>query len=467
MPRLRPRWTVVVLSPALAVAGFGLAAPSVSSAAPTSAGLAALSAAAAAPTGDQTGLFKPVGPTRIMDTRSRLGGFGTLGPGRTVALKVAGATNVPATGVSAVVFNLTVTGPTASGYVTAYPTGVARPVVSNINFRKGWTGANLVTVRVGTGGSNAGKVSFYNSNGSTNLIVDVVGWYADSTGSGTTGAFLPAVPGRLWDSRPSSTLPGSHVPLGGRGTLTEPVSFDAPTDPHVTALVVTLTALNEQTSGYLTAWSGSGNAPTASVLNYKAHTSVANLAVVPTSPCPSACGPSAGLPSIKILNGSNGSTDILIDIWGFYDDGTLADGRRFVPLASPIRIVDTRKELSGMTTLGSHSIRKKVAPSSVAGAATQVLVQNVTSIPASNTYLTFWPNGSARPPVSNIQPRAGRTVAGLAYTLVGANNDFQFYNSSGRNDVLVDVAGSMELPPAKAGAVPQAASWFARPAYVG
>jgi hypothetical protein len=464
MPRPRPRRTVVVLTSALAVAGAALATPTVSSAAPASAGSAAT---AATPFSGQAGLFKPVGPTRIMDTRSGLGGFGTLGPAHTVALKVAGTTNVPATGVSAVVFNLTVTGPTSSGFVTAYPAGVTRPNVSTINFRKGWTGANLVTVKLGTSGSSVGKIGLYNSSGSTDLIVDVVGWYADSTGTGTTGAFQPAQPKRLWDSRPSSPLPGDHVPLGGLATLTVPVNFDTATDPHDKAVVVTLTALGPQTTGHLTAWSGAGNAPTASVLNYTAGTTVANLAIVPTSPCPSSCGPSAGLPSFSVLNASNGSTDILVDIWGFYDDKTLANGERFLPLASPIRIIDTRKELPGMTTLGTGSTRTEVAPASVAGVDTQVLVQNVTSIPASNTFLTFWRNGSPRPAVSNIQPRAGRTVAGLAYTLVGANNDFQFYNAKDRNDVLVDVAGSMELPTAKAAAAPAAAIGRVWPATVG
>ena len=173
---------------------------------------------------------------------------------------------------------------------------------------------------------------------------------------------------------------------------------------------------------------------------------MANLAIVPTSPCPARAARRPGCPSFTVLNASNGSIDILVDIWGFYDDGTLANGERFLPLASPIRIIDTRQGAGRHDHLGTGSTRTKVAPSSVAGADTQVLVQNVTSIPASNTYLTLWRNGSVRPGVSNIQPRAGRTVAGLAYTMVGANNDFQFYNANGRNDVLVDVAGSMELP---------------------
>ncbi len=419
---------------------------------------------------NEQGKFTAVGPTRIMDTRSGLGGSSHVGAARTVLLQVSGAPSghvaVPAAGAEAVVLNLTVTAPTSSGFVTVYPTGVAKPNVSTINFTKGWTGANLVTVRLGTGG----KISLYNSGGTTDLIVDVVGWYADATVTTATndGAFQPAKPGRLWDSRPSSSLPGDHSPMGGLGTLTQPVDFQSSaTNAHVKALVVTLTALNEQTTGHLTAWSGSGTAPSASVLNYTARTTVSNLAIVPTIPCPSTVcsGGSIGLPSFKIINGSNGTTDILIDIWGFYDDGSLVNGELFKPLAAPIRIIDTRKELSGMTTLGSASTRTKIAPASVAGDPTQLLVQNVTSIPRANTFLTFWRSGDVQPGVSNISPRAGRTVAGLAYTLIGMSNDFKFYNATGTNDVLVDVAGSMESATAKAAQA--AKGWQATPAALG
>ena len=41
------------------------------------------------------------------------------------------------------VANLTVTAPTAGGYLTAYPPDTTRPGVSNLNFNSGQTVANL------------------------------------------------------------------------------------------------------------------------------------------------------------------------------------------------------------------------------------------------------------------------------------------------------------------------------------
>ena len=48
-----------------------------------------------------------------------------------------GRGGLPATGVGAVVLNVTATGPTAQGYLTVYPTGGTRPTASNLNFMPG------------------------------------------------------------------------------------------------------------------------------------------------------------------------------------------------------------------------------------------------------------------------------------------------------------------------------------------
>jgi hypothetical protein len=69
-------------------------------------------------------------------------------------------------------YYLSTTGTTAAGYVTAWPTGSSRPNASNINFVAAQTIPNLVIAKVGSGG----KISLFNSAGSTDLIVDAVGW---------------------------------------------------------------------------------------------------------------------------------------------------------------------------------------------------------------------------------------------------------------------------------------------------
>lgn len=95
-----------------------------------------------------------------------------VGQGGTVTLQVTGTAGIPASGVTAVVLNVTATDPTAGSYVSVYPNGTTRNGASNLNFTAGQTIPNLVIVPVVNG-----KVSFYNNAGTVDLIADVAGYY--------------------------------------------------------------------------------------------------------------------------------------------------------------------------------------------------------------------------------------------------------------------------------------------------
>jgi uncharacterized protein YkwD len=118
--------------------------------------------------------YHPLTPSRILDDRIGVGApTAALGQGATMNLQVSGQGGVPSTGVSAVVMNVAVTGPSAPSFLTVFPTGEAMPVAANVNFAPGQTVSNLVTAKVGANG----EVSIYNSSGSTWVIADVAGWY--------------------------------------------------------------------------------------------------------------------------------------------------------------------------------------------------------------------------------------------------------------------------------------------------
>ena len=142
---------------------------------------------AVVPSETAEGGYTSLPPARILDTRAAVG-IATktpVGSGQTVSLQVTGRGGVPASGVMAVVLNVTVVTPTApSGYLTAYPADQTKPVVSSINWStKGWIGANLVTVSVATA---TGKVNIYNSSGSTHVVADVMGYYRSSASTPAT-----------------------------------------------------------------------------------------------------------------------------------------------------------------------------------------------------------------------------------------------------------------------------------------
>ena len=70
--------------------------------------------------------------------------------------------------------NTTAVSPTASSYLTVWPTGVSRPLASNLNYGVGDVIPNLVQVGIGSNG----KVSLYNNGGSVNLVADLTGYFA-------------------------------------------------------------------------------------------------------------------------------------------------------------------------------------------------------------------------------------------------------------------------------------------------
>jgi hypothetical protein len=123
--------------------------------------------------GGQGAQFQGIQPTRLLDTRDGTGGVrGQLGAGGNLSLQVTGTNGIPNTAV-AIVANLTVTGTTGSSYLTAWPDLANRPTASDLNWVAGQTVPNLVVVALGTNG----RLDIFNAAGSTDVILDVVGYY--------------------------------------------------------------------------------------------------------------------------------------------------------------------------------------------------------------------------------------------------------------------------------------------------
>lgn len=117
--------------------------------------------------------YVPLVPARILDTRVGTGGhLGQRPAGSTVEVQVTGRGGVPASGVSAVVLNATVVGAGGPGYLTLFPAGTARPLVSDLNYATGEIRPNLVVVKVGAGG----KVALFTP-AATHVVFDVAGYF--------------------------------------------------------------------------------------------------------------------------------------------------------------------------------------------------------------------------------------------------------------------------------------------------
>jgi subtilisin family serine protease len=388
---------------------------------------------------DGRGAFIPIAPVRIVDDRT---GGGPMGPGSTMTFQPL-LNDAPMEQGTTVVLNVTSTGATANSFLTVYPANTPRPNTSSLNLVAGRTVANSVTVTLGFNGA----VSVYNNAGSTYVIVDQVGYYTIDTSSrvfGLGGDYQPVIPQRLFDSRvpTNSATKGAKVPGGSWVEI--PVDYGALANPRIRALVVNVTAVSPSAAGFLSAadgtlaLSGPGAVVGTSTVNFQAGDgAVPNMAIVPVTT------EFYGVPSIGVY--TNVASHIVVDIMGFFDDGTLGgDGMRFTPL-TPTRIVDTRIG-QGAPRLGPGTTATITAPTSVTPAGTAGLAVNLTAVsPTAATYISVWPagiSGLGQPYVSSLNPTPGQIEPNSVYTLIGPTNAFNVYNNAGNTNILVDVVGT-------------------------
>ena len=110
-------------------------------------------------------------PVRVVDTRTTTG---AVASGSTTGLTIAGRSGVPATGVSAIAGTVTAVLPVSGGHLIVWPFGSPKPAVSNVNFAAGQTIANTFVSRLGS----AGRLAVFNGSvGSTQFLLDAVGYY--------------------------------------------------------------------------------------------------------------------------------------------------------------------------------------------------------------------------------------------------------------------------------------------------
>ncbi|WP_282206038.1 hypothetical protein [Kitasatospora fiedleri] len=372
--------------------------------------------AAAAPAASR---FVPVTPARFLDTRDGTGApRARVSGGGVVALQVAGVKGVPATGVTAVVMNVTAVDPSEDGHVTVYPDGQAAPNASNVNFGAHRTVPNLVTVPVVNG-----KVDLRNNSGSVDLIADVTGYYTGAADQGS--AFTPLTPARFLDTRDGTGAPRARVGGGGVVALQVAGVKGVPAG-GVTAVVMNVTAVDPSEDGHVTVYPDGKPLPNVSNLNFTRGQIVPNLVTVPVV-------------NGKVdLRNNSGSVDLIADVTGYY----AADGAGFAPTA-PQRLLDTR--------YGTGARAGQVGPDGIVSfqvggvggvpyGATAVVLNVTVTAPTDASHLIAYPHGTDRPGVSNLNYTPGLTVSNLVVVPV-VDGRVTLYNHSGNVQVIADLNG--------------------------
>jgi hypothetical protein len=362
--------------------------------------------------------FVPVTPTRFLDTRDGTGApKAQVGAGGTVKLAVAGAHGVPATGITAVVMNVTAVNPATGGHITVYPDGQTLPSVSTLSYSAGRTIANLVTVAV-----RDGTVDLQNSAGSVDLLADVTGYYTDgSSGS----ALTPLTPTRFLDTRNGTGAPRAQVGAGGVVKLKVAGAHGVPAT-GVTAVAMNVTAVSPTTAGHITVYPDGQSVPGVSNVSFGAATTIANMVIVPV------------VNGTVDLQNSAGSVDLLADVTGYFS----ATGSTFTS-ADPLRMLDTRSGLGARTgavgpggVVSMNVLGDGVPSDGVTAVALDVTV----TAPTATSHLTVSPHGQPVPGVSNLNFTAGETIANLVIVPV-VDGRISFTNNSGNVQVIADLEG--------------------------
>jgi hypothetical protein len=389
-------------------------------------GLASGTPAQAAVT-SHPGVFHPVASARILDTTAAAGG--------TVSVTAVGAKGVPATGVGAVVLNVTVASPVHGGFLTVFPFGTTRPTTSNLNFEAHRTVANLVTVQLG-----GGKVSLYNaSTGSARVIADISGYYEDGTPT-DPGAFQSLAPARVLDTR--SGLGATAASAAAHQTASVLVAGQGGVPATgAAAVVLNVTVATPASAGYATVFPSGGTRPGTSTLNFPAGRTVPNLVAVKL-------GPDG---KVDFYNGSLGGVRFIADVFGYYLDGSPSRAGAFTSLP-PTRIMDTRHALGVSAVVPARgTVRLDVnAKGGLPPYGGGGIALNVTATGARTSgYVTVYPSDATRPTTSNLNYVAGQTVANLVVVRPSGDGHVSFSNSSsGTVHLIADVSGSFVPAPA-------------------
>lgn len=359
------------------------------------------------------GRIEPLRPVRVLDTRTGTGGIGrAVGGGETITVSVGGVA-VPAS-ATGVVLNLTVTEPTAPGYVTLWPSGQDRPLASNVNFAPGQTVPNLAVTALGPDGA----VCLYNSAGAAHLVVDVVA----SIGPAPGATLVPIDPFRLLDTRDTAT------PLRADVVRRVRVAGEGSVPAHAVGVVANITVTEPTAAGYVTVWPAGQERPTASNLNMVAGQTVPNLTVARLADG-----------AVDVLL-SAGAAHLVIDIVGALVDA--GSGAR-LHTTTPTRVLDTREAFGARGRL----VPMEVIELTVAGAAgvpldAVAVALNVTAVdPTAFGWLTVWPVGQPQPTTSSLNLAPRRDVANLVITRLGRDGAIAIANARGDTDVVADVVG--------------------------
>jgi hypothetical protein len=148
-------------------------------------------------------------------------------------------------------------------------------------------------------------VCLFNAAGSTDVVVDVEGWYGLGGNIAPAGTYHALAPSRMLDTRVG--IGPYATPFGPRVNRTVPITgLGGVPSAGVSAVVLNVTVTDTSAPSYFTVYP-SGSPPNASDLNWTAGVTIPNLVI--------ATGNASG--QITIFN-ATGTVDGVVDVVGYF-----------------------------------------------------------------------------------------------------------------------------------------------------
>jgi hypothetical protein len=379
-----------------------------------------------------TNAFTTLAPGRFVDTRpsgttidGQFERAGVRGADTQYRVDIAGRGGVPS-GAKAAIMNVTAVGANGTGFVTVHPCVSPRPVASSLNFTAGVNLGNEIVAPL----TASGEVCLYTSR-ATQLTVDVTGFVAADSPT------VPVTPARFLDTRPNGftfdgqSEGGAKPQAGDTEFLTVAGRGSVPAD--AAAVIVNVTAVAAERTGFVTVDPCGAEIPVASSLNFVAGVNRGNEIIASVD--------SEG--DICLFVSAN--VHLTADVVGFLPAGT-----DLTPV-EPGRILDTR--LNGSTVDGAFVGDDKRAPGSqfvlqVTGRggvpvdATSAVI-NVTAVGAEgNGFVTVHPCITPRPVASSLNHVAGVNGGNEIIARLSATGTICLFTSA-RTHLTVDVVAAI------------------------
>ena len=223
---------------------------------------------------DSTSLaFYPLTPCRVADTRNPAGALGApalIGSVPRIIPVLSSSCGIPSNAM-AYSLNFTAVPQGPLGYLTVWPNGQSKPLVSTLNAPTAAVTANAAIVPAGTGGA----IELFATN-NTDMVIDVNGYFAAPVAGGLS--LYNLTPCRIEDTR----LPAGTPAFTGTLAVTA-TGVPCGVPPEAQALVLNATVVPSGLLGYLTLWANGGPQPVVSTLNANDGSLMSNMAVVPTT----------------------------------------------------------------------------------------------------------------------------------------------------------------------------------------